>query len=100
MAANSPRSSAEKAKAAPQSRQVSTASLDCMLESVVCTGRRVPLACFAQQLLSRVTLPVVREVGSRRWSHVDVRLAVLAQYLSATAEDPYEIGRASCRERV
>src|ERR1051326_4036119 len=45
---------------------------------------------FAQQLLRNTALPGVREIGPRRWPHVDVRVAVLAHDLASTAEDPHQ----------
>lgn len=52
----------------------------------------MPLPCFSQQLLSRVALPGVRKVGSGRWPHIDVGVAVFAHQLPRTAEDPHEQG--------
>lgn len=69
--ANERRSSPEKVNDPPQSRQIRTLSISGMVESFQPVGG-VSLAGFAQQLLSRVPLPRVRQVGTRRRPHVDV----------------------------
>ena len=48
------------------------------------------LPSFAEQLLRSAALPGVREIGPRRWPHINVRIAVLAHDLTSTAEDPHQ----------
>ncbi len=59
-------------------------------ESLQPIGIGVLLAGFAQQLLGRMALPGMWKIGTRRWAHVHVRVAVLAHDLPSTAEDPHE----------